>query len=346
MGIFPGLAGNDGLKKRMDAAFVSGSSPAHALIAEGPDGSGRHTFALQYAAALSCEKRREYDGNSPLPCGKCRNCRKILSGISPDVITVGNDDKASLGVDKIRDLRQDVHIFPNDLEHKVYIIEQADTMTVQAQNAFLLTLEEPPAYAVFILLCRNSGALLETVRSRAPVIRMQPLTRAQTEQVISGIMPEAGKIKASDPDKYAAALASAAGSAGRAVELLRSAEGDEAAQLYTGVGTFISLCHDKRMGAQAMTELVRDCENSREKSADFLKAVIAACRDLIALQKNSECEPVFFTDTAKAAGLSECFSAKKLLLICSAAEKAATAVSRGMNVRLTLMTMLSESGII
>lgn len=76
--------------------------------------------------------------------------RKIFAGISPDVITVTREDgKASIGIDTIRDLRTDVHVMPNELDSKIYIIEDADTMTAQAQNALLLTLEEPPAYLGF-----------------------------------------------------------------------------------------------------------------------------------------------------------------------------------------------------
>ena len=169
----PQVVANDALRSRL-CTDILGGKLSHAYIIEGPEGTGKHLIARNIAAALSCICKNE--DAIPLPCLHCINCRKIMSGISPDVIYIKREEgKAQIGVESVRLVKSDVAIMPNDLDYKVYIIEEADKMTVQAQNALLLTLEEPPEYVVFLLLCESADLLLETVRSRAPVLRTEPV---------------------------------------------------------------------------------------------------------------------------------------------------------------------------
>ena len=147
---FAEMAGNRSLLMRL-ANELSAGSFSHAYIIEGQEGFGKHTLARNMVMALACEHRT--DAGYPLPCGKCPSCRKIAGGISPDVTLVRRPEgKTMITVDTVRDLRSDVPIFPNDLDFKVYIIEDAHTMNPQAQNALLLTLEEPPPFVLFLLL--------------------------------------------------------------------------------------------------------------------------------------------------------------------------------------------------
>ena len=138
------------------------------------------------------------------PCGICRDCRKTLRNIHPDVITVGLplDDKGKpkkeIVVEQIRALISDAYIMPNEAERKVYIIENADLMNLNAQNAALKLLEEPPAGAVLLLCAVNVPALLPTVRSRCTLINcggddaqdapeMQKLSLEYLSAVASGL---------------------------------------------------------------------------------------------------------------------------------------------------------------
>ena len=106
------------------------------------------------------------------PCGECPSCRKIAHGTHPDVITIRRqpDSKGNLRkeitVDQVRELSMDAYILPNEADRKVYIIEEADRMNMNAQNAALKLLEEPPNGAVLLLCAVNPAALLPTVRSR------------------------------------------------------------------------------------------------------------------------------------------------------------------------------------
>ncbi|MGE4352477.1 MAG: hypothetical protein AB7D36_00130 [Oscillospiraceae bacterium] len=138
-------------------------SHAYVLIAPG---KYLETLGRQLAALMLCSE------NGETACGVCKNCRKILSGIHPDVITVTRplDDKGKpkreIYVAQIRDLGADSAVLPNEADKKVYLISDAEYMNLQAQNALLKLLEEPPEYVRFILCVENPGALLDTIRSR------------------------------------------------------------------------------------------------------------------------------------------------------------------------------------
>ena len=128
------------------------------------------TAARDIAAAALCT------GPEPRPCRQCSHCRKVARGIHPDVIILGRleDDKGrpkrEISVDQIRDLSADACILPNEARRKVYIIREAETMNIPAQNAALKLLEEPPLGAVFLLCTTNPSQLLPTVRSRCTMI--------------------------------------------------------------------------------------------------------------------------------------------------------------------------------
>ena len=211
---FEKIAGNGALKEQI-SRNITGNTLSHAYIIEGPQGSGRHTLAYNIAAALSCSS----DGN--IPCGKCKSCEKIFSHKSPDVITVSlEEDRVTMGVETIRALKEDMVIAPNDLTHKVYIIEDANTMTVQAQNAFLLSLEEPPEYVVFFLICESSASLLETVRSRAPAYRMRRLDENEVRDYLLKNSQRAVWLSEEDPDVFNTVIKVADGRIGLALSLL------------------------------------------------------------------------------------------------------------------------------
>ena len=113
------------------------------------------------------------------PCGACRDCRKVAAGIHPDVITLTRavdekgKQKQNITVDQIRALSADAIVLPNEAKRKVYIIDGAETMNPAAQNAALKLLEEPPAAVVFLLCTVRPMQLLETVRSRCTLVKLQ-----------------------------------------------------------------------------------------------------------------------------------------------------------------------------
>ena len=268
--IFPDLIGNDRLKALFSDALRRGGG-AHAYVLEGPPGSGRRTAARMIAAASLCEHRN--DGSPlPLPCGRCLSCRKILSGKSVDVLTVSRGERATLGVDPIRAVRDSLYVTPNDGDRKFYLIEDAHLMTAQAQNALLLSLEEPPDYVMFLLLCEDASLLLETVRSRAPVLTMERFSPAFTEQWLRE------RTKNPDPDRIVRAAHLSGGSLGLAKKLYEG--GDAALSRYDAAGELAKLLLFGRRSEAAV--FIGTLPKDRAALRQVLVLCRSAVRDVIA----------------------------------------------------------------
>lgn len=166
------------------AAFVNGGRFPHALLLEGPEGSGRRTFAREIAAALFCRGEHK-------PCGSCSQCRKVLEQNHPDVEYYGGDgSRRSFHIDTIRKLRQNAWLLPGEAPCRVCVLCGAENMTDQAQNALLKILEEPPEHTVFILTAENRSMLLPTILSRVQTIRLEPLTPAEILPVLRERCPD------------------------------------------------------------------------------------------------------------------------------------------------------------
>ncbi len=131
----------------------------HAYLFSGHRGTGKTTAARILAKCLNCQR-----GPTATPCNECTNCRSISAGTSLDVIEI--DAASNRGIDEIRDLRDRVKLVPVEGRYKVYIIDEAHMLTVEAANALLKTLEEPPAHAVLILVTTEPHRLPTTITSR------------------------------------------------------------------------------------------------------------------------------------------------------------------------------------
>lgn len=335
------VVGNDALRARLGEELSRGAI-SHAYIIEGPAGSGKHTLAREIATALSCE-HREKNGIS-LPCNVCASCRKIAAGNSPDVITVSREeDKATMGVDVIRALREDVPLYPNDLDVKIYIIEDAHTMTIQAQNALLLTLEEPPPFVMFLLLAERAELLLETIRSRAPILRMQPLSDAQmTDYLRAQERPDvAREAKALSDEDFTALLRMANGRIGRALTLL---EAEKRAPVLARRKAAEQLCEALALGKSQdeLLSLLLSFGTSREDLLARLSLITEALRDLLLLTRTDNAPLVFFTDRERAIDLSARFPATRLLQLITGTEQTMEQLSANANVRLALFSYLNR----
>lgn len=166
---FTRLLGNEQLMRGLVQSLRRGHV-SHFYLISGPVGSGRHTLAQWLAAALLCREQNP-------PCGACRVCRKLLDGNHPDFLTVDEPEKKSISVERVRTLQGEVYVRPNESERKIYLFPRAGDLGAAAQNALLKLLEEPPQYAVFILVTDNAERLLPTVRSRCVELTLSPLPR-------------------------------------------------------------------------------------------------------------------------------------------------------------------------
>jgi len=158
---------------------ISVGKVSHAYIFSGLSGSGKSLIAASFAKALECERNMPDDGDGSCGGGgsseRCKSCRVFESGNHPDVFFVSPGGK-SLGVSDIREhVIKNMETKPYQYRYKVFIIDSAHTMTPQAQNALLKTIEEPAGYGVFLLLSEGLGSFLPTVLSRCIVYKLEPL---------------------------------------------------------------------------------------------------------------------------------------------------------------------------
>lgn len=339
---FSDVVGNEALCARLLSDLTQGRL-SHAYIIEGASGTGKHTLALRIAAALACE--RASDPNVPLPCHSCTSCRKILSGNSVDVIYVNRGDKATLGVDPIRALRGDVYIAPNDTSAKVYIIEEAHLMTPQAQNAFLLTLEEPPEYVLFLLLCESATALLETVRSRAPILRTERIPPADIGVHLLRVSSEAVMLQRNSPEELSELLVAADGSIGRALELLDPKARKPILAQRALAKDFVRLAAARRDGVATM-RLISSLGQKRDEVSDQLSAVLLCLRDLLLLKQTESAPLCFFADREEAGALAYQFTTPSILRLYDVVSDAIDQLRQNRNVRLTLTALAVGAGLL
>ncbi len=158
---------------------------SHAMILEGPDPEANLALAKKLAQQAVCT------AGGRRPCGVCRDCVKAAGGSHPDIAVYGGKGGSrSFHVEEVRQIRDSAAVMPNEAQAKVYILDGADHMTEQAQNALLKVLEEPPSYVIFLLTCGAASSLLPTVRSRAQIFRVQKEDNPQTEESEAFLLAE------------------------------------------------------------------------------------------------------------------------------------------------------------
>ena len=327
------MIGNEALRAQLQTEILQGTL-SHAYILEGARGMGKHLLAMEICAAISCLEK----GEGTLPCGRCKNCDKIFQGKSPDIHVIGKNGKASIGIDDVRFLRADVLVLPNDLEHRFFIIEDAQDMTVQAQNALLLTLEEPPPHVVFLLLCENGANILETIRSRAPSLRLCPVNQAGMRVYLSRTQRAFSSLPEEEQEEL---LCMADGSVGQALILLdgRTRKPLIDKRRFASEVITHSLRSGRRDTAGSM-ELISGFGTVREEVTSVLAMMQSALRDLILLKKSDSAPLLFYANRAQAQEFSQTSSMAALHALLLATEYTRNRILRNANVKLALSELL------
>ncbi len=213
MNYFRDILGNEAVIEHFQTALRL-KNISHAYLLSGEDGSGKLLLATAFASAMQCE------AGGIEPCGRCRSCLQEASGNHPDIFFVTHE-KSMISVDDIREqVTSQIAIKPYSSPYKLFIIDEAEKMNDQAQNALLKTLEEPPEYAVILLLAANENNLLVTIRSRC----IQLATRPLTNDVIQNYLMEHFELP-----NYQAELAASfsCGNLGKAIRYASSPEFSE-----------------------------------------------------------------------------------------------------------------------
>ena len=279
MSTFSDIYGYDTIKEHLQNA-IKLDKVSHAYIINGGLGAGKKMIAKIFAKALQCEA----EGDNK-PCNKCHSCIQTESGNQPDIIWVRHEKPASIGVDDVRDqIISDMLIKPYSSRYKIYIIDEAEKLTVQAQNALLKTIEEPPEYAVIILLTTNISALLQTVLSRCVKLDMQPLKK----EVVKKYLMEKEKVVDYQAD---IAVSFAGGNLGKAIELSKSQDFaemlDEVIQL---------LRYIKDMQAYEVVAAVKRASEYKFRFTDYIDLMILWFRDVLVYKASQNVNELIFKD--------------------------------------------------
>ena len=157
------------LKKQLSAAAAEGLL-SHAVLIEGEPGVGKRELALWLCKALLCKSQNP-------PCGHCSVCKKVDGGNHPDVeIYEGTGTARGFSIDKVREIKGSLWLAPNESDIKIYVLLDIQDMGVEAQNALLKSLEEPPEHVRFVMTCQNAGMLLDTIISRCTLYKLEPFS--------------------------------------------------------------------------------------------------------------------------------------------------------------------------
>ena len=312
---------------------------SHAYILNGAKGSGRHMLARSFAAALLCEEREKPENSGEEtearsrwiePCGRCLSCIQAASDSNPDIITLGREKENSIGVNDIRRMRADVQIKPYSAGHKIYIIPDAEKMTVPAQNALLKTLEEPPSYAVLLLLADGTGTFLPTILSRCVTLPLRPVPEREVERCLRERFG-AGEERARLCARFSG------GSIGRAALLL---ENENFAALRDRTISFIREIEKK--DAAEIASFAHDAV-AEEETRDLIDFLLTWNRDLLVCRSTRSTENLIFTDEVQyIIEAARTYTWRGLQAASEAVFRARRRLYSNVNAELTLQMMLLE----
>lgn len=255
---------------------------SHAYILNGPRGSGKKLLANLFAMTLQCESRQ------PEPCGECRSCIQTNNGNQPDIITVKHEKPASISVDDVRtQINGDIMIKPYSSPYKIYIVPEADLMTVQAQNAILKTIEEPPEYAVIFLLTENADSLLPTIRSRCVMLKLRNIK----DKLVKKYLMEQMQV----PDYQADLCAAfAQGNIGRAIMLAKSEHFNEIKENAIQLMKYID-----EMELHEIVAAIKEISKYKLEVTDYLDIMTIWYRDVLLYKATKDVGSLVFGDQLK-----------------------------------------------
>ena len=280
MSSFKDVVGHKNIIKYISSA-VQADAVSHAYILNGERGSGKRLLANLFAMSLQCQNREE-DGEA---CGKCQSCKQAQNGNQPDIIKVTHEKPNTISVDDIRtQVNNDIVIKPYSSPYKIYIIPEADLLSVQAQNALLKTIEEPPAYAVIFLLTENAESLLPTIMSRCVMLKLRNIKTT----LIKKYLMEQMQI----PDYQADICAEfAQGNMGRAIMLASSEHfneiKEEALQL---------LKHINEMEISEIVSAIKKIGTYKLSINDYLDIIMIWYRDVLIYKATKDVNGIVFAD--------------------------------------------------
>ena len=319
MGSFKDVVGHKNIIDYIRSA-VQEDKVSHAYILNGEKGAGKKMLANLFATTLLCEKA------GPDPCNECHSCRQAESGNHPDIIRVTHEKPNTISVDDIREqVNNTILIKPYQGPYKIYIIPQADMMSVQAQNALLKTIEEPPEYAVIMLLTENADTLLPTIASRCVMLKLRNIK----DTLIKKYLMETMEV----PDyKADMCTAFAQGNMGRAILLANSEYFNEIREEAVQLLKYI-----QEMEPSEIVEAVKRITTYKLEINDYLDIIMVWYRDVLLYKATKDMDKVVFKDQIKyIKEQARKSSYEGIELILNSLEKAKTRLKANVNFELAM----------
>jgi DNA polymerase-3 subunit delta' len=320
---FKDIIGHERIKEHLQKAIES-DHVSHAYILTGETGMGRKSLANAFAMTLLCERAKSE------PCMECHACKQVMTNNHPDLILVTHEKPGSIGVDDIRgQINDTIMIRPYSSYYKIYIVDEAEKMTVQAQNALLKTIEEPPSYAIIMLLTTNQEAFLPTILSRCVQLKLKP----QTDAVVKSYLMGSLGIKESRADIYAAF---ARGNLGRAIHLASS---EEFQLLYSEL--LHMLKHLKEMDIMELLFYIKKMKDENLDIYDCLDFMQLWYRDILMYKVTQDINLLIFREefnTMKEISASSAYDGIETIL--KAIDKARIRLDANVNMELAMELML------
>ena len=275
---FQDILGHEQIIEHLQNAIKT-DKVSHAYILDGPDMSGQKMIADAFSMTLECEKK------GTEPCMECHSCKQALGKNQPDIIYLQHEKPNTISVDDIRSqINNDIGVKPYSSPYKVYIVDEAEKMNVQAQNALLKTIEEPPAYAVILLLTNNAEIFLPTILSRCVRLSL----KAVPDEKIKAYLMENYEV----PDyKADVCVAFAQGNVGKAIEL---AESEDFNEIKNSALQLIKRLDDIEL--YEMTEAVKQISNYKLKINDYFDLIMIWYRDVLLYKATADVNKLIFKE--------------------------------------------------
>jgi len=323
MGGFEQVVGQEQIIEHLKNA-IKHEKVSHAYIFNGEEGMGKRLLAGIFAKTLQCEAKKEE------PCEKCVSCIQANHGNQPDIIWVLHEKPNSVGVEDIRSqVIGKMQIKPYSSPYKIYIIDEAEKMTIQAQNTLLKTIEEPPSYGILLLLTTNAEIFLPTILSRCVTLNLKPIGNKAIKQYLME--------QRNVPDDKAELCASfAQGNMGKAIKLANSENFEKmkahVVRIFRGI---------ESMELSDLLSALKELEQFKTDIYDYLDLSLIWFRDVLLFKVTHDANVLNFREEVAALQRQASKSSYEgLENIITAIEKAKIRLKANVNFELTMELML------
>lgn len=323
---FSEIVGHEQIKNHLQEA-IKKKSPFHAYIFDGDVGVGKETMAKTFAAGLQCQDEKGHEK----PCKECISCRQIEAGTCPDVIWV-TKAKMDYGIDEIREqVIQTMDIRPYSSPYKIYIIQEAERMNEETQNALLKTIEEPPEYGILLLLTSNISELLPTIQSRCLTMEFHPLSTGTVEEFL---VTQCGT-----PDYIAKESAAfAQGNIGKAIRYADASE--DFVVRKNKILEILKNAH--RIEVADMVETAKNLGAKKEELRDYIDLMMLWYRDVLIFKATKNINQLIFQNESQAIAYeAQHRSYEKIEDIIQAFDRAKVRIRANVDVDITMELMFS-----